>query len=163
MSESADHMTKFGLLFLLVLFSSLLCFAQKNAAVPKPTPSQISVADLQPIRSSPAYAELLLHKTELQSDLDSLLVDYTEEYPKIKSIRVELGFLKQEMDRLLAVKPTDAGKLTLALGRLMVRKVELETELDTLRGQYKEDHPDVRKAKKKVDTFESAIKEILGQ
>jgi hypothetical protein len=156
-----------GLFSLSLLLAVLFCgtvfsFAQKSLPAAKPTPTT-TASDLQPIKSSPAYAELLLHKTEMESDLDSLLVDYTEEYPKVKAIRVELGFLKVEMDRLLAVKPADVGKLTLALGRLMLRKVELETQLDALRVQYKDDHPDVRKAKKKVDMFESAIKEILGQ
>jgi len=44
----------------------------------------------------------------------------------------------------------------------MLRKVEIETQLDALRAQYKDDHPDVRKARKKVETYEAAIKEILG-
>jgi uncharacterized protein involved in exopolysaccharide biosynthesis len=116
----------------------------------------------QAILSSPAYADLLLQKTELQSSLDSLLVDYTEEHPKVKEIRVELRYIQVEMGRLLAVKPEDAPRLTDALGKLMLRKVELEAQLDNLRTQYKEDYPDVRKAKKKVDAFEAAIKEILG-
>lgn len=153
---------------LLFLFAALVTFAtiadaQVKTSKPTPSPSPTPAAiGLQPIKSSAAYAELLLQKAELESNLDALLVDYTEEYPKVKDIRLELGFLKVEMDRLLAVKPEQSGKLTLALGRLMLRKVELETELDTLRGQYKDDHPDVRKARKKVDTFEAAIKEILG-
>jgi chromosome segregation ATPase len=124
--------------------------------------AQITTGKNDPVRSSPAYAELLLQKTELESTLESLLVDYTEEYPKIKGLRVELRLLQAEMDRLLAVKPENSSRLTLALGKLMLRKVELETELETLRAQYKDDHPDVKKAKRKVEVFESAIKEILG-
>jgi uncharacterized protein involved in exopolysaccharide biosynthesis len=146
----------------IVLFAAAVSNAQTNQAKPRPTPLGPPIVDLQPIKSSPAYAELLLRKTELESDLDSLLVDYTEEYPKVKSIRLELGFLKVEMDRVLAVKPNDAGKLSQALGRLMLRKVELEAQLDALRAQYKDDHPEVRKAKKKLDAFEAAIREILG-
>jgi len=115
------------------------------------------------IRSTPAYAELLLHKTELQSELDSLLVDYTDDYPKAKEIRLELGFLKVEMDRVLAVKPADISRLSQALGKLMLKKVELETELDSLRARLKDEHPEVKKARKKVESFEAAIKEILGQ
>jgi len=147
---------------LAIVLTAVICAAQNNPAKPKPSPTPITAMDLQPIRSSPAYAELLLHRTELESNLDALLVDYTEEYPKVKDIRLELGFLKVEMDRLLAVKPTDAAKLSQALGQLMLRKVEIETQLDALRAQYKDDHPDVRKARKKVETYEAAIKEILG-
>ena len=114
------------------------------------------------MRSSAAYAELLLRRTELESSLESLLVDYTEDFPKIKEIRLELGFLKSEMDRLMVVKPAEAGKLTSALGKLMLRKVELEAELETLRLQYNDNYPDVKRAKRKVEVFENAIKEILG-
>lgn len=141
-----------------LIFAALaLTFFSHSIAAQKPPEATQNV-----VRSTPAYAELLLHKTELESDLDSLLVDYTEEYPRVKAIRLELGFLKVEMDRLLAVKVADTGRFSQALGRLMLRKVELETELDALRVQYKDDHPDVRKARKKIDAFESAIKEILG-
>jgi chromosome segregation ATPase len=125
--------------------------------------SQISPAKVDHVRPSPAYAELLLHKTELTSTLESLLADYNEAYPKVRELRSELTLLNAEIARLMAVKPTDAGRLTLALGRMMLRKVELETELETLRAQYKDEHPDVRKLKRKIDVFESAIKEILGQ
>ena len=137
----------------------VVCSAQTNPSKPKPT---VITVDTQPIRSSPAYAELLLRQAELQSTMDGLLVDYTEEYPKVKEIRTELGFLKTEMDRLLAVKPAEAGKLTLALGRLMLRKVELEKQLDVLLAQYKDEHPEVRKTKRQIETYESAIKQILG-
>ena len=138
-------------LALCLLFAGSL-FAQKQAAD----------TAVDPIRSTPAYAELLLHKAELQAELDSLLVDYTDDYPRAKDIRLELGFLKVEMDRVLAAKPADTPKLSQALGKLMLRKVELETQLDTLRARYKDDHPDVKKARRKVETFEAAIKEILG-
>ena len=142
----------------LILTAALVLLTGVGADAQKPADMSANVE-----RSTPAYATLLLSKTELQSDLDSLLVDYTEDYPKVKEIRVELGFLNTEIGRVLAVKPADAGRLTEALGKLMLRKVELETDLDRLRSQYKDEHPDVRKARKKVDAFEAAIKEILGQ
>ncbi len=129
----------------------------KSRPATQPSPSSV-----QTIRSTPAYAEVLLRKTELESDLESLLVDYTEDYPKIKEGRLELGLIKKEMDRLLAIKPADSPKLTLALGKLIVRKIALQTELESLLQQYKEGHPDVKRARRKVEIFEQAIKEILG-
>ena len=114
------------------------------------------------IAKSPAYAELLLAKTELQADLESLLVDYTEEYPKVQESRFKLDSLHRESIRLAKLKPVDPSRLTLALGKLIVRKVELETDLWKLLKTYKEEHPDVKRAKRKVEIFEAAIKEILG-
>lgn len=116
----------------------------------------------QIIKGTPAYAEVLLRRTELEADLESLLVDYTEDYPKIKEIRLELSLIKKETDRLLAVKQADASKLTLALGKLIVRKITLQTELEALLLQYKDEHPDVKRARRRVAIFEGAIKEILG-
>jgi hypothetical protein len=44
----------------------------------------------------------------------------------------------------------------------MVRKVESEIDLWKLQQSYADGHPDVRRAKKRVEIFEKAIKEILG-
>jgi uncharacterized protein involved in exopolysaccharide biosynthesis len=142
-----------------ILVLSVGCSSQTPA---KTKPAAATAAIAAEIRSSPAYAEVLLRSTELQAELESLLVDYTEDYPRIKEIRTELAALKSETARLTAVKPADAGKLTLALGRLIVRKVEFAAALARLREQYKDEHPDVKRAQKKVEIFEAAIKEILG-
>lgn len=91
-----------------------------------------------------------------------MLMEFTEEHPKVQEAKYELQVLQRESDRLMSVKPTDSGKLTLALGKLIVRKVELEAELWSLLKTYKEEHPEVKRAKRKVEIYEAAIKEILG-
>jgi uncharacterized protein involved in exopolysaccharide biosynthesis len=134
--------------------------AQKPAA----TKANATASDTAPAsvaHSSAAYAELLLKRTELQSELESLMVDYTEEYPRVKEIRFVLSLIDRDAARLKNVKAADAAKLTLALGKLMTRKIELETELWKLRETYKDEHPEVKRAKKKVEIFEKAIAEIL--
>ena len=126
----------------------------RTAASPVPAASAIT--------SSPAYAEILLRKTELEADIESFLIEYTEDYPKLKESRYQAALLQKEMDRLLAIKPAEVSKLTLALGKLIVRKCELETELWNLLSLYKDGHPDVKRAKRKVEVYEQAIKQILG-
>lgn len=125
-------------------------------------PAKAQTAAERAMYASPAYAEVLLRRTELESELEALTLEYTEEFPKVKEIRQALIFLKRESDRLAAVKPAESSKLTLALGKMIVRKVELETDVWNLLKGYKEDHPDVRRAQKKVEIYEAAIKEILG-
>lgn len=141
----------------LVLFAGH-CFSQSIPAK-KTDPVQAAAPEA---KSSPAYAEVLLKKTELQADLESLLVEYTEDYPKIKEIRFMLELIQKESQRLTSVKPSDTSKLTLALGKLIVRKIELETDMWGLQRNYKDEHPDVKRAKRKVDIYKAAIKEILG-
>jgi len=147
----------FTLAIFLLLPAAL--FAQAPA---RQAPTNLA-ANIQAVKSSPAYAELLLQRTELQSALDSLLVDYNETYPKVAELRAQIRLIDVEIGRLLVVKSPDVGRLTIALGKLMLRKVQFETELETLKQQYKDEHPEVRKKQRQVETFEAAIKEILGQ
>ena len=142
-------------IFMLAAF----CGAQTPPAsgAKKPLPPQAVSA----IKSSPAYAELLLRRTERESELEEFLLDYTEEFPKVKEIKFELDLLKKASDKITAVNASESGKLTLALGKLIVRKVELETDLWNLRRQYTDDEPQVKRAKRKIEIYERAIKEIL--
>jgi hypothetical protein len=52
-------------------------------------------------------------------------------------------------------------KLSSALGKLLVRKTELEVDLWNLRRQYNAEHPDVKRAARRLSTFEKAVAEIL--
>ena len=146
--------------FALLLFLQSMCLSQRTVKA-VPTKTEQSSA-FQSVTSSPAYAEVLLKKTELQSELESLVIDYTEDYPKVVEIRYSLTVLQKASERMLAVKAAESSKLTLALGKLIVRKIELETDLWSLQKNYKDDHPDVKRAKRKVEIYEAAIKEILG-
>ncbi len=111
------------------------------------------------VKATPAFAEVILRKAELESEVESFLVSYTEDYPKLKETRFQLDLLNKDLTKLLT--QTDVSKLTLALGKLLVRKSELETDLWALQNQFSADHPDVKRAKRKVLSFQKAIKEIL--
>lgn len=144
---------------ILILLPAVFCRAQTNikngsARNAEPQPNK-------QVKLTPAYAEILLRKTERESELEEFLLDYTEEFPKVKEIRFELGLIRKEFDKILAVNASEAGKLTLALGKLIVRKIEIETDLWNLRRQYNDDHPEAKRAKRKAEVYERAIKEIL--
>ncbi len=150
------RLTIITLLFFALTLNYKAQSADKTAAV-KTFPNR----SVQTAKFSPAYAEILLRKTERESELEEFLLDYTEEFPKVKEIRFELNLLRKEIDKILAVNASESGKLTLALGRLIVRKTELETDLWNLRRQYEDDHPEVKRARRKIEVYEKAIKEIL--
>jgi hypothetical protein len=136
-------------IFILMIYAA--CFAQTK---PK------SVA-ANSAKSTPAFAELILLKTEVESTLEELLLDYKEEYPEVKKNRVELGFINAELDKLLKLDALQMPKLTLALGKLLVRKIELQSDLSALRETYKEDNPEVTRTKKKLEIFEKAVAAIM--
>lgn len=141
----------------LIFLSALITFAQGGG---KPAPARGVTAE-NPVKYSAAFAEVLLLRAELEAEIESLIVEYTDEHPRIKEARYQLTLIQRDTERLLSVKPAEAGKLTLSLGKLLVRRIQLETELWEIRAKYKDEHPDVKRAKKKVEIFENAIKEIL--
>ena len=126
-------------------------YAQKSPALTNPSS--------QAVKFSPAYAEILLRKTELESNVESLLISYTEDFPKIKESKFELILIQKDLQALLT--QTDASKLNLALGKLMVRRAALSTDVWVLQTKYGDDQPEVKRAKRKVLSFDNAIKEIL--
>ena len=130
----------------LIAFSAIAAAAQNEAG---------------PIKSSPAFAEVLLRKTELAADLDAVSEQYTEQNPRILDLRFEIAALDRSLEKIYGVKPSETGKLTLALGRLIVKKAELETNLNRLSRSYNKDHQEVKRAKRRVEIFENSINEIL--
>lgn len=144
-------MNKAILILMVVAASAIAAFAQASAA------------DQSVIKGTPAYAEVLLRKTELLADLDAFTPDYTEANPKMLELRAELASIDRSMTRILAVKPPQASRLTEALGRMMVKKAALEADLQRLSRQYNKDYPEVKRAQRRVDLYESAISDILGK
>jgi hypothetical protein len=149
---------KFYCISIFLFLISGFCFAQTPN---KGKTGTASLAASDSIKSSPAYAEVLLRKVELESTLEDLLESYTKDFPKVKETQFELGQIQKASARLLSVSQTDASKLTLALGKLIVRKAEYETALWSLRLQYNDDYPEVKRAKRRVEIFDKAINEIL--
>lgn len=151
-----------SLFFALFLVSACVSFGFAQTTLKKTSAkTEPAGQPSQAIRISAAYAEVLLRKTELTAELEKLLVTYTEEYPKVVEFRLELNLLQKELNRLLTVNVSDSSRLTLALGKLLVQKAEFEADLVRLQKQYSGEHPEVRRAKRKVEIFEQAINEIL--
>ncbi len=144
-------------LLIILTFSTLINAQVRNRKSSKTTPAPIA----REVRSSAAYAEILLQQTELEAELEELLVSYKEEFPKVKELRYELGVLKKELARILQLRASESDKLTLALGKLMVRKAALSTNYWTLKNRFNNTHPKVKRAKRKLEIFEKAIKKIL--
>jgi uncharacterized protein involved in exopolysaccharide biosynthesis len=113
------------------------------------------------VRASAAYAELKLRKTEVEADLEALSANYTAESPRIVELKAEVAGLDAAVSRLLKVRPADPGRFTVSLGKLLVRHAALSVEVLKHMRTYAPDHPEVLRAKRRVEVFDRAIKEIL--
>jgi uncharacterized protein involved in exopolysaccharide biosynthesis len=115
------------------------------------------------VKATAAYAEIIFKRTALEADLQALLLDYKEEFPRVKSLRREISVLDDSIEMLMKLPPAANEKLTAALGKLIVRRAELETEFSEVASRFGEDHPDVRRAAKRIEIFDRSIRELLGQ
>lgn len=155
MKEQATRKPAYRAPLAAIIFVLLLSAAAWSQGIEK------SAGEVGPIRSSAAYAEILLRKTEITADLDAFSADYTEANPKVIDLRAELASLDRSLEKVFTVKPSDTVKLTQALGKLIVKKAELDAAFTRLTRSYNKDHPEVRRAKRRVEIFEASIGEIL--
>ena len=149
------HISRAWIPVFLVLGTVSVFSQAQPKAVPAPTTVQVG-------KATAAYAEVALKRADAEAELESLVVEYTDEFPKVKELRFALARNDAEATRLGSIKAADRERATAALGKLMVRKVEAEVELWKVQQDYADAHPDVKRAKKKVEIYEKAIKEILG-
>ena len=143
------------ILFLTFTFSADAQLRSRKTATSSPPPLS------REIRSTPAYAEILLRQVTLQADLADLLVRYTNEFPKVQEITLELSMLDKTMARLSKVPNTETQKLTIALGKMLLREAAYATELELLKKKYSEEHPEVKRMDKKLQIFQNAVDEIM--
>lgn len=152
-------MTRISILIIVAAaFGALLTppsFAQRPSRTPA---AAVAAAD---VSATPAFAEVLLRKVELEAELEGLLIEYTDEFPRVVNLKHEVGLLNAEIEGLRKVPAEQSGKLTLALGKLLVKRAELSTDLWVLLKTYKEEHPDVKRAKRRVEIYSNAITAIL--
>ena len=146
----------FSLAFSMIF--SLSIFAQTDD---KKVKLDYSTPTSKAIKSSPAYATLILKRTNVRAELEEMLVTYTEDFPKVVDARHEIDLINYQLSRLLDTKVTDSCKLSDSLGKLMLQRTEIEMLIWNLKKKYNDEHPEVKRAKKKLEIFEKAIAEIL--
>ncbi len=145
---------KFIFSFLILMFCSLPIFAQTDKI-------EFSTPTSKAIKSSPAYSALVLQRTVIKAELEEMLVAYTEDFPKVKDARHEIDLINFSLTRLLETKVPDSCKLSDSLGQLMIKKIAVEMQVYFLKKKYNDDHPEVQRAKRKLDIYEKAVAEIL--
>ena len=115
----------------------------------------------QGVKSSAAFAEIILRQAELESDLGELLVSYTAEHPKVQETQYELKALKNDLIYIAKFKGSQTNVLTQALGKLLVRRAQIATDYWVMQSRLNDEHPNTKKAKRKLEVFNNAIKKIL--
>lgn len=145
-------------IFLIVLAFSITVSGQlRDRKTARSVPPPLS----QEVRSSAAFAEILLRTTELESKLEELLISYKDDFPKVKETRYELNLLQADINTISKLRTSETNKLTQGLGKLLVRRAEVATDYLVTSSRVSAEHPDAKKAKRKLEIFNNAINQIL--
>ncbi len=108
-----------------------------------------------------AYAEVYAARVEAEADLKVLATDLTEETVRVREKKLERDLLAREIRWLEALPSTSHDKMTMALGRLLVRKTQAEVNLKMLSENYADGFPAVKKARAKIDVYNGEIQKLL--
>lgn len=108
-----------------------------------------------------AYAEVLANRIEAEADLKVLTLDYSDDAPQVKAKKLERDLLGRQIRWLEALPDSSQPKMTVALGKLLVRKALAEAALKTLNETYAEQHPLMKKARARFEVYNSEIEKLL--
>jgi uncharacterized protein involved in exopolysaccharide biosynthesis len=128
---------------------------------PQTVPQTVPQTPQGSTKSTEAYGALVLRKVEVEAEYKEMLVDYTEEHPRVKIKKAEIDSLNFEMEKIAAMDSSFIPKLTATVGKLVLKKIDLQTEVNKLLLQYSEDHDLVKRAKQKVAVIEEEIQKVL--
>ena len=109
--------------------------------------------------SMPAFEELALHEAKIKSELNQLLLEFMPEAQEVLIKRFELHLTRLEMAKISAMPESKKPLLTFVFGKLLVRKVEAETELQNTIANYEIDSFQTRRQALKLQDIEKEISE----
>ena len=117
-------------------------------------------AEVDP-RTSEAYSLLIQRKAKLQAELETLLREYSGEWPAAKQLQFEYDALQNEMEKMAAVDQSKVSKLTAGYGGLILRKVSLSGEIDTLLREEGSEWPTTKERQRELELLDKQIQKLM--
>jgi hypothetical protein len=112
-------------------------------------------------KTTQAYSMLIQEKVKLQAELESLLSAYTGDWPKTRKIQFELDTLKTEMKKMAEVEESKVSKLTAGYGSLVLRRIVLATEVQTLSAEEGSDWPPLKQKQRELELLNQEIQKVM--
>jgi hypothetical protein len=112
-------------------------------------------------KMTPAYELLVLRKVNVETELIDLSSQFTSESRQVRTKVFELSVLNREMKRMHRTEREQVPKLSLTYGNLLLRKVDLEVQLNIMRGSFTSEHPAVNRKTAEISFLTSEIEMLL--
>jgi len=113
------------------------------------------------VKTTLAYSLLILRKVAVEAALQNVLSENTSEHPNAKSMQIELDVLNSELEKMSDTSASNLVKLSSGHGRLILQKVKLTSEVQTLLLEYTSDHPNVKLKKVELNLLQDEIAKIM--
>ena len=151
-------MKRLPLVLVLVLaFFPAATLAQKPAATLAPKASEPE----QNPRTTQAYCMLIQEKVKLQAELESLVSEYSSDWPKSKRVQFELDTLKSEMKKMAEVEESKVIKLTAGYGSLVLRRIALATDAHVLLEEEGPEWPTLKQKQRELELLDKEIQKLM--
>ena len=143
--------------FLSILVFALLAFAtpaygQKVAVVTEPADP----------KTTQAYSMLIERRVKVQAHLETLLSDYTSDWPPTKKLQAELDAIKIEMKKMSELDQPLIPKLTSGMGALILRKTVLISEIKELLEEESSEWPPLKEKQRELELLDKQIQKVLS-
>ncbi len=112
-------------------------------------------------KMTPAYELLVLRRVAVETALMDLSSQFTSESSQVRAKRFELSVVNREMARMQRSERARVPKLSVTYGNLLLRRVDLEVELNEMRGRFTSEHPDVKRKRAEISFLASEIDMLL--
>jgi|GEM_PF-2670531 len=139
----------------------LLVLALAFAFSPAATLAQKGSEPEQNPKTTQAYSMLIQEKVKLQAELESLLIEYSSDWPKSKMLQFKLDTLKSEMKKMAEVEESKVIKLTSGFGSLVLRRITLATEVHVLLEEQGSEWPTFKLKQRELELLDKEIQKLM--
>ena len=144
-------------LVLVLAFFPAATLAQKPAA----TLAQKASEPEQNPRTTQAYCMLIQEKVKLQAELESLVREYSSDWPKSKRVQFELDTLESEMKKMAEIEESKVIKLTAGYGSLVLRRIALATDAHVLLEEEGPEWPTLKQKQRELELLDKEIQKLM--
>jgi type II secretory pathway component PulL len=118
----------------------------------------------QPVdpKTTPAYSMLIERRVKVQAHLETLLNDYTSDWPPATKLQAELDALKTEMKKMNEIDQPLIPKLTSGVGAMILRKTVLVSEIKELLEEESSDWPPLKEKQRELELLDKQIQRVLS-
>jgi hypothetical protein len=111
-------------------------------------------------RTTPAYSMLIERRVRVQAHLETLLSEYTSDWPATRKLQAEFDALKLEMKKMSEMDQLMIPKLTNGYGMLILRKTALVGDIQSLLQAEGSEWPPLKEKQRELQLLDTQIQKL---